>query len=96
MTATAVGYVIGGFFFSLLVPVLILIVCHFIPAANRNPKVVYGICGLVAIVPALLIVGVDHSAWLSVVSAMLALAFIFWGYTRAAKKKLTPPANPST
>jgi hypothetical protein len=44
MGAGEIGYIVGGFFTAILVPVLILIVCNFVLAARRNPKIVYGIC----------------------------------------------------
>lgn len=37
MSAGFVGYVIGGFMFSLLLPAITLMIGRFVPATKRNP-----------------------------------------------------------
>jgi hypothetical protein len=86
MGAGQFGFIVGGFFASILLPVIILIVCNFIPAAKRNPKVVYSICGVLAVGVAFLSTSGGGDVFSSIIVAVLAVAFFFWGYTRAAKK----------
>jgi hypothetical protein len=86
MGAAQVGYIVGGFFASILVPVIILIICNFIPAAKRNPKVVYGICGILAVAVAFVSATGGGDIVSAGIVAVLAALFFFWGYTRAAKK----------
>jgi galactitol-specific phosphotransferase system IIC component len=89
MGAGQFGYIVGGFFASILLPVIILIVCNFIPAAKRNPKVVYGICAVLAVAVAFVSASGGGDVFSSIIVAVLAVAFFFWGYTRAAKKVAT-------
>lgn len=86
MSAGQIGYVIGGFFFALLLPVLILIVCRFIPVAQRRPEIIYGICGLLAVATPFLAAVVSRDIVSSALSATLAGGLIFWGYKRTVKK----------
>jgi hypothetical protein len=84
--AAQIQYIIGGFVTALLVPVLILVVSNFIPAAKRNPHLLYGICAVTATVAAIIGASVGGNYADSAVSWLLAEAFIYWGYRGAAKK----------
>jgi hypothetical protein len=94
MGAGEFGEVLGGFMADILVPVVVLIICSFIPAAKRNPKIVYGICGLLVLVTAGLAARVAGEAIYPMASGVLAEGFLCWGYSRAAKKLRTVVANP--
>jgi hypothetical protein len=85
-----VGYVGWIFLRSIMVPILILAVCRFIPATKRRPKSVYGICGAIAVFTAgaMLLSGTDLIPTLQ--AAVLAGGLFFWGYNRANKKTLLP------
>jgi hypothetical protein len=78
-----VGYLVGIFIGIILIPVLILIVCNFIPAAKRKPRAVYGGCGVLTV---LLSVAVIKNSGVALVMSILGALFFFWGYKRAAKK----------
>jgi hypothetical protein len=93
MRAGEIGYVIGGFVTAMLLPVLILIVSNFIPPTKRNPSILYGICGILAIGVPFLALNGGASALDSVIAAALAGALTWWGYTRAAKKKAQLPKS---
>jgi hypothetical protein len=69
-----------------LLPVIILIVCNFIPAAKRKPEIVYSICAALAIAVCFLGASGGGSYLDATIPAALAVAFLYWGYTRAAKK----------
>jgi|ERR1019366_1121726 hypothetical protein len=86
MGAAEIGYIIGGFITALLVPVLILIVSNFIPAAKRNPHLLYGICAVTATLAAFIGASVGGNYADSTISWLLAEAFLYWGYRGAAKK----------
>lgn len=101
MGAGEIGAIIGGFMIAILLPALILIVCHFIPAAARNPKIVYVICG--ALAAFVLFVGINGGGNYvdASISASLAAAFLYWGYVRDAKKAASlkaagSPQDPGT
>jgi hypothetical protein len=89
MGAGQIGNIIGVFLFSILLPVIILIVCNFIPAAKRKPQIVYGICAVLAVAVCFLSVAGGGEALNSIIAAILAGLFFFWGYRRAAKKAIT-------
>src|ERR1035441_10561913 len=86
MGAAEIGYIIGGFITALLVPVLILIVSNFIPAAKRNPHLLYGICAVTATLAAFIGASVGGNYADSTISWLVAEAFLYWGYRGAAKK----------
>jgi hypothetical protein len=86
MGAGEIGNITGTFLMAILLPVLILIVCNFISAPKRNPAVVYGICGVLAVAVPFLALNAGGSVVDTVIAAALAGAFMLWGYTRAAKK----------
>ena len=86
MGAGDIGYITGAFVTALLLPVLIFVASNFIPAAKRNRRVLYGICGLLAIATPFLAVTGGGSIIDAAVAAALAGALIWWGYTRAVKK----------
>ncbi len=86
MSAGQIGNIIGIFVASIVVPVIVLIVSNFIPAAKRNPKVVYGVCGVLAVAVAFVSAAGSGDIASSAIAAVLAGLLIYWGYTRAAKK----------
>ncbi len=86
MGAAGIGYIIGGFVTALLVPVLILVASNFIPAANRNPHVLYGICAVTATLAAFIGASAGGNYADSTISWLLAEALLYWGYRGAAKK----------
>jgi hypothetical protein len=90
MAAGEIGSIIGAFMMSILLPIIILIVCNFIPAAKRNPKMVYSICTVLAVAICFLGATAGGSYIDALISAGLAVAFFYWGYTRAAKKVAVP------
>jgi hypothetical protein len=83
MEPAQVGYLIGVFIGIIFIPVLILIVCNFIPAAKRNPKIVYSICGVLTVLLALV---ASPNGGIAFIMAVLGALFFFWGYKRAARK----------
>jgi len=89
MEPAQVGNIIGYFFGIILLPVIILIVCNFIPAAKRNPEIVYGVCGTLAVFLALLSAAGGANILNSTISAVLGALFFFFGYRRASKKRDT-------
>jgi hypothetical protein len=86
MNASQVGNILGIFVASIILPIIVLIVCNFIPTAKRNPKVVYSICGVLAVAVAFISVAGGGEALSSAIAAIFAALFFFWGYKRAAKK----------
>jgi MFS family permease len=84
--AAKIGYIIGGFITALLVPVLILVVSNFIPAAKRNPHVLYGICAVTATVATIIGASVGGNYADLAISWLLAQALIYWGYRSAVRK----------
>jgi hypothetical protein len=91
MSAGMVGYIIGGFFASILLPVLILVVARFVGPMRRNPKVVYSVCAVLAL---LVCAGGANGAdnwWPPAIAAVLALLFLLVGYVRETKKSADPP-----
>jgi hypothetical protein len=90
MGAGEIGSIIGVFVASILLPVIILIVCNFIPAPKRNPKVVYSICAVLAVAVCFLGASGGGSYIDAVISAGLVVAFFYWGYRRATKKIVDP------
>lgn len=86
MGPAELGAIIGGFFIGILLPVLILIVCNFIPSVQRSPGIVYTVCILIAIAMPFLGASVSGNYVDASISGCLGGAFIWWGYTRAAKK----------
>ena len=83
MTPEQMGYLIGLFLGIIFIPVAIVIVCHFIPAAKRNPRIVYSIC---AVLTVLLALAASPNGVIASIMAVLGALFFFWGYKRAAKK----------
>jgi hypothetical protein len=86
MGPAELGAIIGGFLIGILLPVLILIICSFIPAVQRSPGIVYAVCILIAIAVPFLGASINGNYLDASISGCLAGAFIWWGYTRAAKK----------
>ena len=86
MGAAQLGYVIGESLFSLVLPITILIVCNFIPAAKRKPKIVYGICAALGVAVCFIGVAGGGDVVLSSIAAALSVEFFYRGYARAAKK----------
>jgi len=86
MGAGEIGSIIGGFLTSIVLPVIILIVCNFIAAAKRNTKSVYGICAVLAVAICFVAVNGGGSVLDASLSAVLAVAFLGWGYARASSK----------
>ena len=89
------GYIIGGTLASLLVPVLILVAARFIGPMKRNPKVVYTVCGVLAVLASALPASSSGEWGAAAISAVLALLFLWWGYRRDARA-LAPPPAPSS
>jgi hypothetical protein len=83
MTPERLGYLTGMFLAIIFIPVVILIVCNFIPAAKRNPKIVYSVCGVLTVLLAFV---ASPNGVIAFIMAALGALFFFWGYTRAAKK----------
>jgi hypothetical protein len=77
---------LGVFVVCNILPVILLIACNFIPAAKRNPKVVYGICGVLALAVACITVARGGDALSSAFAVILAELLFFWEYRRAARK----------
>lgn len=86
MGAGEIGYILGAFATAILLPALVLIVCNFIPAAKRHPKVIYGICAVLAVIPPTLAMRVSGTYGDSAIGIVLALGVLYWGYSRDAKK----------
>jgi hypothetical protein len=86
-----IGYIIGGTLTSLLVPVLILVAARFIGSMQRNPKVVYTVCAVLAVLTCML-AGSSGNWGAAAISAVLALLFLWWGYRRDATVLAPPPA----
>jgi len=95
MSAGQVGYIIGAFLVSIVLPMGVVIVCNFIPAAKRNPKIVYSVCGVLAVAIAFISVAGGGDVLSSAIAAILAALFFFWGYKRAAKK-IAPAPTPGS
>lgn len=93
MGAGEIGSILGGFMVSIILPVVILIICNFIAAAKRNPKIVYGICVVLAGAVCFVSVNGGGSVLDAFLSAVLAVVFLGWGYMRAARQ-LTTPKSP--
>src|ERR1039458_8230905 len=88
--AGEIGSILGGFVASIILPVVILIICNFIAAAKSNPKIVYGICVVLAVAICFVSVNGGGSVLDASLSAVLAIAFLGWGYIRAARKLTAP------
>jgi len=87
MGAGQIGNIMGTFLASIILPVIILIICNFIPAAKRNPKIVYGICVVLAVAAcAITLNGGGGNVLDASLAAVLAIAFLYWGYVRAEKR----------
>jgi hypothetical protein len=85
--------VLGIFVVCNILPVILLIACNFIPAAKRNPKVVYGICAVLAPAVACIMVARGGDGLSSAVAVILAELFFFWEYRRAARKNAASGAR---
>jgi hypothetical protein len=85
--------IIAGTLMGLLVPVLILITARFIGPMKRNPKVVYSICAVLAVLVCTLPPAATGQWGPAVISAVLALLFLWWGYRRDSRS-LAPPTPP--
>jgi hypothetical protein len=77
--------ILDGFVASIIFPVIILILCHFIPAAKRNPKIVYGICIVLAAVTCFVAVYGGGSIRDAALETLLAAGVLSLGYVRASK-----------
>jgi hypothetical protein len=86
MGPAEIGYIIGGFIAALIVPAFILVASNFIPAAKRNPQVLYGICAVIATLAAFIGASVGGNYVDSTISWLLAEALIYCGYRGAEKK----------
>ena len=85
MGAGEIGYVVGVFLASLVLPVIVLVVCNFIAGAKRNPKIVYGVCVVLAVATCLVSAGGGNGVLDALLAATLSVAFLGWGYVRAAR-----------
>ena len=87
-----IGYIFGVTVASLLVPVLILIAARFIGPMKRNSRVVYTVCAVLAVLACALSASSSAEWGAAVISAVLALLFLWWGYRRDARALAPPPA----
>ena len=94
MGAGEIGSILGGFVASIILPVVIRIICNFIAAAKRNPKIVYSICAVLAVAVCFVSVNGGRSVLDALLSAVLAAVFLGWGYIRTAKKSQAIPLIP--
>src|SRR5271156_6759245 len=81
------GSVLGYFPFSVALPAGVAVTCNHIDAAKRHPKIVYTLCGLLALcvafllsrLPGTIFRGVDLGA-----AALLAASCFVWAYLRVS------------
>jgi hypothetical protein len=93
------GYLFADSIVSIVLPMGVVVVCNYIPAAKGNPKIVYSICGAIAVAMAFTgglggnSIGLGgYRVLTAAIAAILAALFFFWGYKQAARK-IAPPVS---
>ena len=85
MNAFWIGYVLGIFVGSILVPGILALILEFTPL-KRKPGIVYSITGVLAtLFPFVTLRGGGGDELPPTIAAILAAAFFWWLYKRAVK-----------